>query len=93
MLVGLMVKEGCGDLVIRDGGVCVGETSAQTVEHVIVAMRGEFKEHPLLGGEIRKMMHGCGQRLWCARARDMCRAAGVRINRISVRDDGTIVVE
>ena len=88
MLVGLMVKEDCGDLVVRDGGVCVGGTSAQTVEHVIVAMRGEFKEHPLLGGEIRKMMHGCGQR-----ARDMCRAAGVRINRISVRDDGTIIVE
>lgn len=92
-MTGLTVGQGCGDLVVSDGSITIGNASEQTVEHVLVSMRGELKEHPLLGGEIRKMMHGCGQRLWCARARDMCRAAGVNINRVYVREDRTIVVE
>lgn len=89
---GLLTEAGGGDLLVRDGGMVVAGTEAQTVEHVLLANRGEFKEHPCLGGEIMKMVHGPGGRLWCARARTMCKAAGVDVNMIEADSEGRITV-
>ena len=68
-------------------------TAQQTIEHVLVSNRGEWREFPLLGGEIRRMQHGLAGRMWAARAREMCIAAGVAVSRVSVDDNGKIRVE
>lgn len=90
---GFMTEQNCGDLIIDGGGCVVAGTEQQTIEHVIVANRGEIRECPLLGGEVRKMQHGIAGRMWAARARDMCRAAGVAVSRVVVSDNGKITVE
>ena len=90
---GLQTEANCGDLVIEGGGCVVAGTEAQTIEHVMVAMRGEWREHPLLGGEIRMMQHGITGRMWAARARDMIREAGVPVSRVGVSENGKITVE
>ncbi len=90
---GLMTEQNCGDLIIEGGGCVVAGTEQQTIEHVIVANRGEWREWPLLGGEVRKMQHGIAGRMWAARAREMCREAGVSVSRVSVGDNGKITVE
>lgn len=89
---GLLTEAGGGDIVVVDGGMVITGTDAQTVEHVLLANRGEYKEHPCLGAEVRKMQHGPGGRLWCARARTMCKAAGVEVNKIEVDAEGRITV-
>ena len=68
---GLMTEENCGDLVIECGGCVVAGAEQQTIEHVLVANRGE----------------------WRARAREMCRAAGVAVKRVTVGETGKIKVE
>lgn len=90
---GLLTEPGCGDLMMADGGCIVGDSNAQTIEHVIVANRGELREWPLLGGEIRRMQHGIGSRLWCGRARRMCQEAGAIVKNVVIAENGTIVVE
>lgn len=90
---GLVTETGCGDLLMDGGGCVVAGAEAQTVEHVMVANRGEWREWPLLGGEIRKMQHGIGSQIWCARARRMCREAGVAVSRVAIGDNGKITVE
>lgn len=90
---GLQTEANGGDLLIAGGGCVVAGTEAQTIEHVMVANRGEWREQPLLGGEIRKMQHGIGSRLWCARAREMCREAGVSVSRVAIGNNGKITVE
>lgn len=90
---GLQTEPGGGDLLIAGGGCVVAGTEAQTIEHVMVANRGEWRELPLLGGEIRKMQQGIGSRLWCARAREMCREVGVAVSRVAIGDNGKITVE
>lgn len=93
MRYGMMTEGGLGDLA-TDGGCCmVGETAQQTVEHVLTANRGEWREWPLLGGELRKMAHGIAGRMWAARAREMCREAGVAVSRVTVSDNGKVRVE
>ncbi len=93
MMNGLLTEMNCGDLVIEGGGCVVAGTAQQTIEHVLVANRGEWREHPLLGGEVRKMQHGLAGRMWAARAREMCTAAGVAVSRVAVRENGKITVE
>lgn len=90
---GLMTEPGAGDLVIEDGGCVVAGSEQQTIEHVLVANRGEWREWPLLGGEVVKMKHGIAGRMWAARAREMCREAGVPVSRVAVADNGIITVE
>lgn len=93
MMNGLLMEINGGDLIIKGGGCIVAGTDGQTIEHVIVANRGEWREMPLLGGEVRKMQHGLAGRMWAARARDMCRAAGVSVSRVLVDDNGKIRIE
>ena len=91
-MIGLLTESGSCDLQREDGGLMLGETSGQVIEHVLLANRGEYREFPLLGGEIVKRQRGIDSRLWCSRARSMIQAAGVAVN--SVRIDGlTIKVE
>jgi hypothetical protein len=90
---GLMTEENCGDLVIECGGCVVAGAEQQTIEHVLVANRGEWREWPLLGGEVRRMQHGIAARMWAARAREMCRAEGVAVKRVTVGETGKIKVE
>lgn len=49
---GLQTEANGGDLLIAGGGCVVAGTEAQTIEHVMVANRGEWRELPLLGGEM-----------------------------------------
>lgn len=90
---GLMMEPDGGDLVIEGGGCIVAGSEQQTIEHVLVASRGEWREWPLLGGEVMKMQHGIAGRMWAARAREMCREAGVAVSRVTVSDNGKITVE
>lgn len=90
---GLLTEKNGGDLVIEGGGCVVAGMACQVIEHVLMANRGEWKELPLLGGEVRKMQHGPAGRMWAARAREMCRAAGVAVSRVAVSEDGIIRVE
>lgn len=90
---GLQTETSLGDLFIEGGGCVVAGTEGQTVEHVLVAMRGEWREFPLLGGELQKMQHGSENRFWAARAKQMCKEAGVAVNRIVMNPNGEITVE
>ncbi|MFK1951343.1 hypothetical protein ACIXFX_22300 [Bacteroides fragilis] len=51
---GILIDAESGDLLIERGSVVIGETDSQIAECVLVAMRGEWKEWPLIGGEVKK---------------------------------------
>lgn len=40
------------DLRIENGDFVIGESTAQEIELILTAFKGEFKEYPLLGAEI-----------------------------------------
>lgn len=82
-----------GDLLVVHGGIAVGDTEIQTAEAVVVAMRGELKEHPLLGGEAGKLRGGCTDVMWPGEVRQMLRGCGVECERVVMESDGTITIE
>lgn len=90
---GILVDQNSGDLMVDNGTIAIGDNTLQCIERIIVSNRGEFKEHPLLGAEIYKMMHGSVSRFWASRVRNMCAAAGVKIRNVSVTADQKIQIE
>lgn len=78
--------------MVERGYMAIGDTEAQTAEAVILATRGEFKEHPLLGGEASRQLAGCGDVMWGAEVRKMLRACGVDCCKVSITADGIIEI-
>ena len=89
---GILIDSETGDLLVENGGLVVGDTEAQTVEAVLVANRGEFKESPLIGGEAMQMLGGVVDVMWPGRVKKMLRACGVECERVKV-DNGEVIIE
>lgn len=83
-MIGLTVDTATGDLLVENGSLVLSEISSQVIEHVVRANRGEYRTQPLVGAEVIKLQHGSTSRLWCARAKKMCQAAGVEVKLVSV---------
>lgn len=89
---GILIDSETGDLLVENGGLVVGDTETQTVEAVLVANRGEFKESPLIGGEAMQMLGGVVDVMWPGRVKKMLRACGVECERVKV-DNGEVIIE
>lgn len=89
---GILIDSETGDLLVENGGLVVGDTEAQTVEAVLVANRGDFKESPLIGGEAMQMLGGVVDVMWPGRVKKMLRACGVECERVKV-DNGEVIIE
>lgn len=91
-MIGILLDSTTGDLLLERGAIATGDTAGQTAEAVIVTMRGELKEHPLLGGEARNMAGGTPDVMWPGEVRQMLRGCGVRCERVRV-DNGIVTIE
>ncbi|MDR2894238.1 MAG: hypothetical protein LBU97_02110 [Alistipes sp.] len=91
-MTGMLIDPETGDLQVAGGSVVVGDNTAQVAEAILVASRGEFKEHPLLGAEIVRLQNGNGDAMWAASAKDMLHAAGVPVRRVRL-DGNEITIE
>lgn len=99
---GLVIDIDTGDLLVRKYNSGTGVEACaelydnieeQVVEHVLIAHRGEIKETPLLGGEIRRQLGGEKDVMWAPRVKNMLKASGVDVSKIIIAEDNTITVE
>lgn len=61
------------ELVIKDGTLAIGETREQNAQLIILAEKGEFKEHPQLGVGISQFLKSTG------REKELLRAIRVQL--------------
>lgn len=90
---GILIDVETGDLQLERGGIAVGDSEGQTAEAVVRTMRGELKEHPLLGGEAGRLLGGCPDVMWAPEVRGMLWGCGVECERVTVEADGKITIE
>lgn len=92
-----MLLDETGDLMIslrRNGlgeigsGLQVAACEDQILERILVANRGEFKEVPLIGGELDRMINGEANVFWTGRLKDMFTAMLIRTGRIAIDETG-----
>lgn len=61
---GLQTDIETGDLLVERKSAVVTDCDAQTIEAVLLAQRGEFKERPLIGAAVRQMLGGQRDVFW-----------------------------
>lgn len=89
---GILVDNVSGDLDIGTGSISIGDMSLQGIEQILISARGEYKEKPLVGGEILMMRHGNVSRFWPNRIKNMCRAMGIEVADLRITSDGKITL-
>ncbi len=92
-MIGLMIDHETGDMLLDNGEAVIGDTSSQTMEAVLLSMRGEWKEFPLLGGEAPTVLGGNVDVMWRGRLKKMLESCGVKVSKIEVNTDNTITIE
>lgn len=91
---GLITNTTTGDLLIgRDKLATVTYCEEQVCESVLLAMRGEFKEFPLLGAEVRQQLGGCVDPFWPQETKKMLRACKVAANTVTLQEDGSLIIQ
>ncbi len=91
-MVGILIDEDSGDLLVRDGRIEIGDNALQCVEQILKSSRGEYKEFPLVGGECYKLLHGICPRFWPNRFKQMCNRMGISVKRVEVSNQGKITI-
>lgn len=90
---GILIDTESGDLLIAHGSAVIGDTDNQIAESVLVAMRGEWKEWPMIGGEVEKTLGGQVDVMWRGQVKKMLEACGLQIRQITISEDHTITIE
>jgi hypothetical protein len=84
-----------GEIIIeRDGAyhtMKIGDVDSQIAEHVITAFQGEYKEIPLLGGNIKKMLNGAPDPFWVNDVKRQLKNQGLNAE-LTVTDTQDIIV-
>lgn len=57
-----LIIDPTGDLVFINGDIKVDESDTQHVDHIVVADKGQFRQFPLIGVGILRMINGSPNR-------------------------------
>ena len=81
-----------GDICVERGSIAIADVEAQVVQVAITAFRGEFKENPMIGGELKKQLGGSVDVMWPGKMKKMLKACGVVVSKIIV-DNNIITIK
>lgn len=88
-MVGLICKraaDGSGYDLVLNGGVCVGDTTAQNTAFLLIAQKGELKEHPMLGAGISDIINDHDLSAWKRTIIETLEADGQQVNKIDIKN-------
>ncbi|MDR3350712.1 MAG: hypothetical protein LBN98_03560 [Prevotellaceae bacterium] len=83
--------------IIRDAtglitsGLAIGDVTAQNQAIILVAHKGEFKEHPTLGVGLNDIINDNNSSFWEHRIAEQIQADGQHITRLSLDETGLIL--
>lgn len=84
---GILLDEN-GELMVQNGSVQIGDNSLQCVQHLILAWTGEYKNAPLLGGNVKNTINGVPDPFWVGDVKKQAKLALVNIDSIVFNENG-----
>jgi hypothetical protein len=88
---GILIDEN-GDFTVRRGALVVGDCMADVAERIIRAWQGEFKEAPLLGGNVDKMINGAVDPFRRGEMTAQLRSQYVNVRQLDMSENGIELV-
>lgn len=89
-MVGILT-DGNFNVVIENGQMAVGNADACTAQLLIVSNRGDFKEHPLIGGEASRLLGSTTANMWTVNIKKQLASVGIEGAHVSISSDGITV--
>ena len=87
---GLQIDINTGDLLVAPAGAVVAVSDSFIAEFVVRSLRGDIKEHPLLGAEAPLLLAGTPDPFWPGNTKKMLRACGLNVSNVSMSPDGVV---
>jgi hypothetical protein len=84
---GILIDD-TGDLMVRRGTLAIGDCDNDIAERLIRAWQGEFKENPLLGGNIDKMINGAVDPFWRGEMMTQMKSQHLAVKRLDISEAG-----
>lgn len=87
---GLQIDINTGDLLVAPAGAVVAVSDSFIAEFVVRSLRGDIKEHPLLGAEAPLLLAGTPDPFWPGNTKKMLRACGLNVSNVSMSPEGVV---
>jgi hypothetical protein len=84
---GILIEES-GDLMVRNGSLMIGDCEMDIAERLIRAWQGEFKEAPLLGGNVDKLLNGAVAPFWRGEMMSQLKSQYINVKRLDINESG-----
>jgi hypothetical protein len=82
---GILIDE-TGDIAIKSGTMVIGDCDQDIAERLIKSWKGEFKENPMLGGNIYNMQNGKPDPFWRGDVMSQLRKEHINVKRLEITD-------
>lgn len=89
---GLQIDTTTGDLLVAPSGALIAPADSFIAEFVIRSLRGDIKEHPLLGAEAPLMLAGTPDPFWPGDTKKMLQACGLPVSNLTLSPDGVVII-
>ena len=80
-----------GELLVQNGNLAIGDVTADIAERVIVAYPGEFKEVPVIGGNVKTAQNGQLSPFWTGETKEQLTQMLVEVNSLKITDENIII--
>lgn len=88
-----LLLDDADDLQINDGDFVIGDATLQHQRHIIIAQKGEYKEHPEIGVGIDNALLDENPKALLTQIRRNFEYDGMRVNTLQINTNGTITVD
>lgn len=80
-----------GDLAVEKGDLIIGESSSDIIKSVLLAVRGEFKEDPEIGANVRNCLNGSMHPFWTQDTKKMLQKSGLPVQSIKIENNEILI--
>lgn len=82
------------DLVIQNGDFLVEASDGQHIEHILLADRGQFRQHPLVGVGMQKQYNASPNRQKLKQEIKLqLRADNMTVKKLTIADGDTMIID
>lgn len=82
-----------GDIDILNGDFLIGDATLQHQKHILIAQKGEYKEHPEIGVGIANALNDENPRQILTQIRRNYEYDGMQVNTLEIDEDGNITID
>ena len=88
-----LLLDDSNDLILEGGDFAVGHSDEQHQKHILIANKGEYKEHPEVGVGIENMLNDDAYTEMLIETKKQLQYDGMVIKNVSFNEKGKLIID